>query len=1245
MVPTIRRRASRHDAISSLAAIAVLAAAFALATASALQPNAALVASQPRAAQPAPSLANLSVELHDRLVRWEAAPGSVAIAELYDGQTLLARAEAIAGVDGHVALALAPVTTGTSNLIVPGRMLRLDLDGVRVADVDVPDVAVDVIGAVPELVVKAPPHADVQLRVFQTPVDWHGSVTTDANGLATVPVVNLPDAKPRGIATYQAPSGPSFNTRFAAFAAPVEVGGLRIGGRATAGSAVEATSWRGQTDLTVYGPVTITSAAAWAFDVPAGTLAPGMGVTITHRSPIDGVERSAGGIVPNLTIAVLPSAQGLVGTCPAGRMVEVDYPLEPGDVGRRAFTCDVSERFAIDLDEPMAMGPGAEVTATITESGGLAFVARTELDTIDITVYGQGVRGTVDVPGAVVALTLLGPDEVVKSAGRATAQAQASGSLPAGYFRFSFDSSVRIEPGDTVVIDWRDGDPLRLVVPDLTALVDVVGDAIHGAAPPGARIEVSIDRFAREHSHRVVLADAAGNYRVDYGGQVDIDQRADEGRNRVGTVSLLDPRGVRFRLGWSIIDLTWQVGTGLTVLGPEQRDLVVTQYAADGRRLGEHFGRINAGLWTATVHDGAGGNVAGEPGDRFVVELADDRLELELLPLTAIVLVDDSRIVGQTAPSRTIRVRLQRPTGSFEATAQSDTNGRFEVDLDGVALAMNESFRLTLALDAQRRLVRVLPGPGLTFDLNMAHVSGALEPDRDITVRLTRDGVTVATAAGRTNELGRFALALDAPDGGLVEPRPGDRLDVAAEGAQGTRELVLQVPRLSIDVARDPAAVSGVAEPGGTLQVIAVIRYQRPALDAGGNWYGPDTVTIDPDGTFRVDLPSPTSGGPDLRPGQRFMALYALPDGHRVQRQRILPMLHIEHGGARACGFARPGAAVDLERRGGQGARQAEAEAMADGLGWFSAVLRSSGGGIEPTVAHDVVEAAFDGEHLVVAAEAITATAAWSVTHPTRTAHRASRIDAGLPPGRDFYVLQPGQPCTAPPTLDVSKLAEGQVGLSGALQKYIGPIAAGTVLELALYDRQGHRVSRHIDRALLRAFVDTSRIEGHTAPLTDVRLTLLDDAGAVRAQATAAADLDGSFATAWRDEFGRPVLARAGDRIEADTAMSAERLLLAPLSIDFSTAGLVGSASGAAAVHVTASLSDGRVLAFERPVAPDGAFSFRPADLPTRNPWSLGDVLALTVARRDAAGHEVATDLRGEAPATETRAFLPLAWR
>jgi len=1238
-------RAYEYNDVPRIVAIIGLAAAFALASGRDLPSSIALDSPPARLAQPTPSLANLSIALHDRLVRWEAAPGSVATADLYDGQVLLARAEGIADVNGDLVLVLGPVATETSNLILPGQILRIELDGVRVADVDIPYVAVDVIGAVPELVVKAPPHADVRLRVFQTPIDWHGSVTTGANGLATVPVADLPDAKPRGIATYQAPSGPSFSTRFAAFDALVEVGGLRVGGQASAGSAVEATSWRGSTDLTMYGPVTVASAATWAFDVPAGTLVPGMGVTITHRSPVDHVARITGGIVPNLSISVLASTRGVVGTCPAGRTVVVTYPPPSSDDGREVFTCDASERFAIDFVEPLAMGISAQVTATVAESDDMAFVTRAVMDAFDIAVYGQEVRGTIDVPGASVALTLLGPDEVVKSAGRATARAEAVGSRAAGSFVFSFDPSVRIEPGDTVVIDWRDGDPLRFPVPMLTALVDVTGDAIHGSAPPGARLEVNIGRLAREFATRVVLADAAGEYRVDYGGEVDLDTRVDEGRNRLGTVSLIDNRGARYRLAWTVIDLTWYAGAGLTVRGADQRDVVVTQYAADGRRLGAHVGRIDGGSWKALVRDDAGWVVAGETGDRFIVELADDRVELELLPLTAVVLVDANRLVGQTAPGHSVRVQILSRQQLFEATAQADAVGRFEIALDDVVLAMNEDFQLTLVLDAQRRIVRELPGPGLTLDIDEALVSGVLEPDRAIAARLGREGSTVASADGRTSVLGRFILPLRAADDGPVEPRPGDVLEVVAEEAQGASSLSLRIPRLSIDVARDPAAVFGDAEPGGTLQVLAHALYLRPALDSGSSWFSPDAVAIDPDGGYRVVLPSPAAAGPDLRPGQRFVAVYTLPDGHRVQRQRILPMLHIEHGGARACGFARPGSLVHLERRDGQGVRLAGAETVADGRGWFSAVLRSDTGQIDPTEPPAAVEATFDDQRLAVVAEVITATAAWSVPHPMRTAWRASRISAVLPPGHDVYIFQPGQPCTASPTLDAHWLAEGRVGLSGAFQTYVEPIAAGTRLELALFDPLGHRVHRRIDRALLRAFVDTTRIEGHAIPLTDVRLTLFDDAGAVRAQATAAADLDGSFATAWRDVNGRPVLARPGDSIEADTAMSAERLLLAPLSIDFSTAGLVGRANGADIVHVTASLSDGRVLAFERPVARDGSFSFRPTDLPIRNPWSLGDVRALTVARRDAAGHEVATYLRGEGTSPGEQVYLPLSWR
>jgi hypothetical protein len=330
-----------------------------------------------------------------------------------------------------------------------------------------------------------------------------------------------------------------------------------------------------------------------------------------------------------------------------------------------------------------------------------------------------------------------------------------------------------------------------------------------------------------------------------------------------------------------------------------------------------------------------------------------------------------------------------------EAEAVADGTGAFAHDFTE-AYDVRHRDRVQLEVrPGGHRVTAAVPVAGLELDLDAATLTGALTPDARLVARLQRGGRPVAEASGRAAEDGTFALRLVGAGGAAPAIAPGDVVEVL-DAAPGGESLRLTVPELAIDAAAGDAAIRGRATPGGTLAVLATAAAGAD-LDGG---IGQAWPAIGDDGRWSAEL-VPTMA---VAPGHVLVGQYQLPAGHVVRRTAYVPLLLVDHGGARACGVAKPGEALAARLEAAGGAVRATGAGSPEPDGRFGLPLRDQGGTPVATRGGDVVEADLGGIDV-------------SLTLPPLEARydpATGRVTGTGDPGAPFRVSYPARPCTGP---------------------------------------------------------------------------------------------------------------------------------------------------------------------------------------------------------------------------------------
>jgi len=1217
-------------------------------------------------AQPLTFVASI---LYSPTASWTALPGTRVVAELLaaDG-TVVGRDDALADVRGDVTIAFAPTDPGgPASLVESGRRIVLSAGQPihPVVTATVPALLVAPTRDRHRLVGVAPPGAalTVSLGAGRTGQVALGRTVADGAGHFDMAMDAPLPADALGDVVYVDAEGNAFRAPFAVFLAEHAIGAREVVGRASAGSRVAVTLTAASGARVGGFEGRVDASRRWVAQRDSGPLLPGDRIVVSIHGPIPDASAVVHGKVPVLSLVLSDDRMTLLGEATPGATVALSWEGAQRRAEGGEAVADQDGAFALALAAPLPAGASARA---VVVDGGVAFSTElVETVGLEIELFGQLLRGTIDEPGAAVSIRLHAADGSLKDEGTSVSSAAAQRDRPEGYFSYRLSPSVRIEPHDVLELDWRAGDPWRVAVPALTAVADGQRDAVLGDGPPGARLEVHVRRGPPVLSPvAAVRVGDDGRYRADLGGLVDLGA---DGADPIlgGAVVLGLAGGVRVVHSWVASHLSLDEAGTLSGFGPPARDVSVALVGPDGVVRGTYDERLEAGSagsrgrWSAALRDGAGFPAIPRPDDRLDVQVGDEVISLIVPELRGVLHMAERRLAGRTTPGAAVWLSLPGELGEDRA-AIADAAGYFDHRFDEAApLTADDAVRMTLRVAERHAIVAVARGPAIALNLDGGLLDGSHEPRTAIRAAVVRGPTVLSAASTATDERGAYRVELPGLDDPARALRAGDALNVEAPAAEGNRLVDLVIPELSIDLDRALRVVRGRAVPGGGLRLSAEARYPRALFAEGQSWS--TGATIAPDGTYQAVLPPVAERGPDLRPGQVFGAAYSLPSGHRVERVRIVPIASIHLGGAEVCGVGAPWTQASAELLGADGTRLGRGSTRAGGDGNYSLILRDDLGRPVRSAAGQRVSATLGVEVVVVDLPDAAVSVRWD-TPRAGSNDRVSTLTGHGPGGWDAYVTAPSTACLAPARPGGPLPQEAMTTEDGAIRPmtlpaslgHFGlerrPVPAGGAVELAFFTSHGHRYYLRADRGKIVAYAGTARVQGHAVPVSPIRLVLEDAGGLPRASAEALADPEGAFEARLLDDARRPVAMAPGDRLVLATETGDEALAIEPLDLDVSVAsGLFGQAPPGRAVLVVLRLGDGRHVTATRIADSEGRFTYGVSDRPPRADWTFADVVSARAVLRSEPGHELVADTQEQTtdptPHDGRRAYLPRAVR
>lgn len=1201
-------------------------------------------------------------------VRWFGEPGVVVRAELRGPHGLKATAAA-RNTSFNVSLRFTPVTSGGDPLIRPGDEVVVTPEEGPLVRVAVPELAADVDAAADRIVGRAPPGSVVEvLRNFDEPL---GMVASGAAGDVEVNLSGRHDIA-RGFTgqlRFVAADDIAFTTWFdvADVAAWVDTERLEV--RASLGTTVTVTvvppGGAGTRHAVTFSRPVHFSTPFRCPDCPR--LEPGTAVTVTKRGALPALDSVWAGRVPPLGVRLDRGANRVhIAGPPGGTVV-----LEAGDSdgllrGRpavsEAIAMDATGRFVLDLAGRAEVIPGWMARLNHPVGPGVTLFGEDLLRVVRAGLWGTYLEGIV-APEATVTVTLAAPDGSPKAQGLAT-------SSQAGFYTLRFGSVASgsatggpmIAPGDTLILEEASvGDPVMVEVPHVTVQADAGTDTISGNAPPAYEVVVGVgqstvsrtatrqgDRYAASFSGVRDLVPAMG-------GPLALKQRT--GR-------------FEFHTCWAITDLDLILGVADTDGEPSYdarirgracagRTVQVRWLTPDGRLVGHLRLPLrpksiqslwNPDVWTAVLQDSSGRGLEMEPGDRFVVDVGDDHVELAVPELTVEADVRADEIGGRTLPNHSVAVSARR-RGDLGAAygngTTSDASGRYRFDARG-AFDIQHGDQVSAGITTPEgyHVGRHTEAPGLRLDLAAAAITGVSVPDGEV-LAVVHDGrETRATATGRTAHDGAFDVVMRESDGRPLRPRAGDVVRVTVRGAGGADEMTMIVPDLTLTVDRAAGAVRGRATPGGALVVEAMGTFFSSQGTDGIGTMRAASVAIGADGTWALPLGDVGGTSISLFPGLLLRAQYRLPEGHLVVLGTTVPVVNVEHGGPHVCGAGPAGALVVATATDAAGTPRGWARGQVGDDARYALVLRESSGEPIATRAGDAVRVEVGGETIEVMLPSLVLGVQWRAMR-TGWAMPETLVTGSGPALRQVYLRAPVRDCFTGAQVQrgIQEYLAG-TGDDGTFRKPIDHQVAGGGVELAFLAPDRHRFYRHARRGQVRVHIDTDRVTGRGMPLQPITITLGAADGVLLGGGHARVDADGRFDLRLKDPAGRPVTGRAGGIVGFVSGGDAGTVAILPLSFDFdSAAGLFGLAHPSARVALALRLIDGTVRRFELAGAADGRFRFTPSDVPAREGWSLADVRHLELVLPLDDGHEIVAETHLGWSAPSQRLFLPFALR
>ena len=642
-------------------------------------------------------------------------------------------------------------------------------------------------------------------------------------------------------------------------------------------------------------------------------------------------------LVPALGAALAPVDGALSGWAPAGESVLVITADARGGFASDTVVAGADGRWTLELDADLDLGPGASGTVLYTDRSGVTFQAAWTLPLLTVPAGASSVDLQLR-PGEEACLEMLDTVNIFMPRARGCVRGQGGPVTLA--LRDAAGALVGIRPGDRLRLDFAVPDaptipprpPLTLVWPVITVLVDPVADAASGSAPPGSRLSLAPE--GRPSAAQTVVADAAGAWRADWSGRVDLAE------DQAVAVTLPDVPGLSLTARASLLDwvdpyvarATGQGVAGAAVsmrlLDAAGQELALqrSQVGVDGRfslelQNGDPWPRvIGAGERLALAGDGAGEGWQASSG-RMDLQLNAD--------------ADADTVSGRSEPGSAVRARLERSADWVEGAA--DAEGKWMLDLAGQQDLLPGAM-VELELRGADGIDRGLRFP--VFRLSVFLDSGRFEvegpPGLEVPVEVERGGTAIARGSCQVGGVeSKCYGGLTTEPGVLVDLEPGDTVLAFPERSASAR---LQLVKMTAHIDPTGRDVTGQSPAGQTVDIVFASD-QGPGLPAG--------VRAPVDNTGVYDHEVPSSQWDLLLPGLVADVYHSAAGGHRSAARGVLESLAVAPHAATFWGTVEVGSdyrieafapeALDAAGQPATGARPFhQVEGEGGPVGWFA---------------------------------------------------------------------------------------------------------------------------------------------------------------------------------------------------------------------------------------------------------------------------------------------------------------------
>ncbi len=556
---------------------------------------------------------------------------------------------------------------------------------------------------------------------------------------------------------------------------------------------------------------------------------------------------------------------------------------------------------------------------------------------LEVNSTNDWVWGAVDLPHAPVTLTLRTGAGVEK--GVIHTNSDASCTFHGHQFTHDGGQTIDIEPGDRVEFagpDWSQ----EVTAVGMDIMVDAAADRVTGTTDANTFLEV----WAQGQVRRVPTA-ADGSFVADFSGQVDIiggtgvDMARYDDNWNVPYVSSTAPYA-RANITWDAVD-GW-FGPNVTV------QYTVTDGVGDIKGGATGVARPDGWL------DGIGCGCDLAPGDHVTVHASTGfETELRPIPIDGAIDTEADTVSGQMYdapfPARGGVWVWSQPRGEgWWQDVAIAADGAYTADFSGqFDIQVGDQAEVWYFDENGNQLGANLYTPFLWVRANRAHdwVQGDATPQTTVFVTVTRDSQIIGAGQSDTGGGTWYHVNPQRPEGGNVDMRTGDIVDVTA--GELSASVVLIDMEGTVDAAADVVSgkLAGVPFP-------ADVRIE--------DWRDGESRDLQTDavGNFSIDF-----GAYDIHQGDHVGIWYVRPDGHLVGIVRSDFRFEAELRDNDLWGMATPRARVDLEIRTPAGALKGATSVWTDQEGNYGTDFRDATGRRIDIQAGDVISGVCGAKH------------------------------------------------------------------------------------------------------------------------------------------------------------------------------------------------------------------------------------------------------------------------------------------